>query len=203
MECHAGPECAFPLITEGLRSRHGGVRAAWFVGLIIATFLVVLLAGMVSAFPTDYAWKQDDSASALRRLSAGEWRALRRATLRDMFVFVPIYLLWGLTVAGLVRAARSTDQVTPHPWWVRIAKAPRTLVCAVLGLALADLAETVLFRRSLTRLTNTMGAGSVDSLTRATQTFTGLKFVALVTALCLLAYQVLTRRGIAAPAADG
>jgi hypothetical protein len=183
-------------VIRGLRSRDRRIRAAWLAGLVLATFVLVGLAAVVSDFPPGYGGKQGDSASELARRSS-EWSALRRGTARDLFPFIPSYLLWGLAMAGMVRAARSTERETSYPAWVRLAKAPRTLVCAILGFTLADVVETVLFRISLTRLIDTDGAASIESLTRVTQVFFVLKFIALAIALALLAFQVLTSRGIA------
>ncbi len=111
---------------------------AWLAALLLATGAVVLIAGNFSDLPPGYAGKQFESASKLVQRQ-GEWRALRAAAVRDLSIFVPIYLVWGLAAAGMVGAAAPAD-ASGHvrPWWSRLARSRRTAlvgsaVVAVLG----------------------------------------------------------------------
>jgi hypothetical protein len=170
------------------------VRIVWLVALLGVTVgVVVLFAGRVSDLPPGYAWKQFESASKLVQ-RGDEWRALQRGAVRDLFVFVPIYLVWGLAAAAMVGAAAPTDAgVNARPWWSRVARSRWTLAGAVVFMALADAIETALFHTSLTRLIETEGAGSIDSLVAVTQVFSRLKGLGFVAAVALLFFQVLTR----------
>ena len=156
------------------------------------------LAGRLSDLPDGYGGKQDDSASELASLSKDqpeeqlkEWSTLRAATARDIFIYVPIYLVWGLALAAIVAAAKSKEESSAGQWWVRIVKAPRTIAIAVIVTAVTDLIETALFRTSLTRLVDGGGAASIELLTRVTAPLTRLKYVAGAAAFVLLVIQVL------------
>ena len=175
------------MISATLGSRRLMVRFAALVALLLATAIVLWVGGKLSGLPAGYGNTQNDSASQLLQRSAGEWSTLRRGSAKDLLIFIPIYVLWGLGVTALIRATpRRTWQ-----GWARVVLSPVTLAGAVIALAVADVTETVLFRASLTRLIDTNGGAEIDGLTDATQAFFWLKFAAAPTALGLLAVQVL------------
>ena len=155
------------------------------------------LAGRLSDLPDGYGGKQDDSVRVASlsedqpEKQLKEWSTLRAATARDIFVYVPIYLVWGLALAAIVAAAKSKKESSAGQWWVRIVKAPRTIAIAVIVTAVTDLIETALFRTSLTRLVDGGGAASIELLTRVTAPLTRLKYVAGAAAFVLLVIQVL------------
>ncbi len=179
------------MMTKVLRSPHWWVRLMGLIGLLLATALVMDFAGRVSHLSYGYGKTQDDSASQLALLTQERLIELRAATIRDIFRYVPFYLVSGLALAGMVAATRSADEADARHWWGRLAKAPRTIAIAVVAAAVADVIETVLFRTSLTRLIDGGGEDSVELLTRITAPFTRFKFAALGAGLVLLCYQVL------------
>lgn len=181
------------MMSRFLQSPHWWERLGWLVGVTVATVLVMGLGGNLSNLPDGYLGVQDDSASALAALPEAEWGTLRAAAARDVFIFVPTYLAWGLFVAWMIAAAKSSDAANPRHSGGRLARAPRTLAITVVVTAVADWIETGLFYMSLTRLDDGRGEDSIELLTRVTPPFTGLKFVAGGAALVLLVFQVLTR----------
>ena len=91
----------------------------------------------------------------------------------------------------MVGAAGLANGATDGRWWVRLARSPRAIAGAFVVVAFADVIETLLFRTSLTRLIETDGAARINTLTRTTLVFTWLKVLGILTALGLLAVQVL------------
>ena len=186
------------MISRPLRSRRLGVRIAWLVGVLGASVLVLWLNDKLSNLPPGYGNKQYKSASELLKLR-DEWTALRRGTTRDLAIYIPIYIGWGLAVAGMVGAAGLTKGGSARRGWARLVRSPRAIAGAYLVAGLTDVIETLLFRTSLSRLIDTDGAARIDTLTRTTLVFTVLKFLALVAGFVLVVFQVVkgpeSRRG--------
>ncbi len=140
-------------------------------GALLVVLLVVLAGlGLVIGFPDGYASAQ---SSAARDLAArDDWRDLRRGATLDIVVFVPAYVAGAVVVARLVTAARKQLVVAIAP----------------LGLgAIADLVETLLFRRSLSRLIGGATADDIEALANATRVATVFKYGGiLVSAVALV-----------------
>lgn|GEM_PF-5282001 len=175
-------------IRRGFRSRRFGVRAAWLGGTLAVGVGVVVLAGVLSHLPNGYDKAQSKNADWLNR--HGHLPTLKAATLRDIFVFVPIYLLFGLAVIHLARPARP-GRGPGGRWWRRFSVPQWALLGALVGGGVADWAETGLFRMSLTRLIASSGTRDVTTLTTVTARFTFLKWTLLGLSLVLLSVNVL------------
>ena len=159
------------------------IDAAWkrlgltLVGIVVVLVFVTLvgwLAGMGGEF---------DSAqysSAERLAQRDDWSTLRRDATLDMAVFVPAYLFAGVALA----------------WIVLAASAPRNLVMSLLVFtALADLVETFLFRRSLTKLIDGSDADGIATATTLTHVASWLKYGALGAATLILIVAATRRDG--------
>lgn len=165
------------------------VRALCLAGALIVAAIVVSIAGRTIAMPTGYGVAQSYPASRLVLRSA-EWRTYRRGTVKDIALYIPMYELVGLTVIALVSPAR----VEPSGSWQRLIPPPRTTYVTMVGMGIADLAETLLFRASLTRLIGGATAADITTLTRTTQVMTTLKWASLAVTLGLLVGNVVVRQ---------
>lgn len=162
----------------GFRSRRWPVRAACLVGLLAVSGVVLRLAARIVGLPPGYNNAQTASARSLAAMD--HWPALRRGTAKDILLFVPIYVIYGLAVMGVVSPDR------------RRLRMSSLLVTTMLGVGIADLAETLLFRRSLTRLIGGASASRIEGLTRATRAMTGLKLAFALATVVALAVRVLS-----------
>ncbi len=185
-----------PVPPPGFRSPSWVVRAACLTGLVAASGAVLTVAADAVGLPKGYNKAQTAGAAALA--APQDWAVLRRGTARDIGLYVPLYLAYGLAVMGIVSPAPRRPEAAPH-WWSRLPRTSPALTAAMVGIALADVGETVLFRASLTRLLAGGGEPQIRSLVRAREGGTAAKlgFAALV--LLMLAVRVLRRP----PAQDG
>lgn len=162
----------------GFRSGSRPVRAACLVGLLAGSAVVLYLAAKVVGLPPGY--NKGQTAGAVALAARKDWPALRRGTARDAFLYVPIYVIYGLVVMGVV----SPNRRRPGP--------SRLLVSTMVGVGIADVAETLLFRSSLTRLIGGASASEIDGLTRARTVMTDLKLALALATVVALAVRVLS-----------
>lgn len=144
------------------------------LGVLALLLLVLLVLGAWAlgiGLGDGYGGAQSWRAARLAELADDRLRTLRRLALRDLALYIPAYLVVGAVVAVLV---------------VRAARRQAIVLALLVAGALADLVETLLFRRSLTRLLAGAAPELVDRTTKITAVFTGVKWVALVAALALV-----------------
>jgi hypothetical protein len=137
------------------------------LALLALTLLVLGSAALAVGLGDGYGNAQAWRAAKLAEQAPERLRTFRRQALRDIVLYVPIYLAAGVGYAALVVKGRRRRQIVLS-------------LLAVGGVA--DLIETVLFRRTLTRLLDGASIGAVDRGTQITALFTGLKFAGLLAA---------------------
>lgn len=154
-----------------MRSRIGPAVFTVLGGALILTGVSRIL-----GFPSGYASAQSSTAGELAARS--DWSALRRATSRDLFVFIPAYLLVGVGAT----------------WWLIRERLHRQVIAGLLALgAVADVVETALFRGSLSELIDGATASEIVTSTSITRVASTIKLLALGLAVVWL-MAVATRR---------
>lgn len=149
---------------------------ALLVLLAASAGVLGVLAGLAD-FPPDFNDAQSASANELLR-HPDRWSAWSDTATRDLVLFIPGYVLWG--VAAIAWAT-----------W------PRRLTYGSCGFMLAagavDVVETVLFRRTLDRLMQGATESQVSTLTSVTGVATTVKWTCAGLAIGLLIVGVLRR----------
>ena len=149
-------------------------RLAALLLLLAATVAVLRLLARLIDFPPDFNGAQSESAEELAR-HPERWSTWRDTATRDLVAFIPAYVTVG--VSAIAWAGR---------------RPLSTLSCGImLGAGAADVAETLLFRRTLGRLINDATAGQVSTLTSVTAVATRVKLICAGTAVALLVAGVL------------
>jgi hypothetical protein len=174
----------------GFRSRSRLVRALCLAAALVVVGVVVTIAGNAIGLPNGYGSAQSNSATSLARRSA-EWAAFRRGTRDDIALYIPLYLIVGLSTIAVVSPRPAGVPTTSQRR--RLIAPPGVIWLAMFGMGVADLAETLLFRASLGRLIGGATAADIDTLARTTRVLTGLKFVSLAVSLLLLVWHVVIR----------
>ncbi len=176
--------------TPGFGSRHPAVRVVTFLALIVATVWLLTQLATLVGLPDGYDASQRATARSLATREMPEVRSLQRGAVRDMGLYVPAYLLYGLIVVLLISPRRSGDG--SGPWW-RFGWLT-TLTKVTLGLlvatAAADMVETVLFHRSLGRLLDGAGASGIGTLATVTRAMYATKVAFAAATLIVLAVNV-------------
>ncbi len=139
--------------------------------LALVTVLVAALGWFARAIGLPAGYARAQSLGAYELIERNDWAELRRGATRDIALFIPAYVVLAAAVTGLAVASTA---------------ARLSIGGAVAGGAVADLVETLLFRRSLTRLLAGGDLEDIERLTQVTQVATMLKFAGLLTALALL-----------------
>lgn len=134
-------------------------RLAATCALVLVLVVALTAVGRAIGMPDGYGAAQSLRAPDLALRD--DWNDLRRGATLDIFVIVPAYVVGGIGLAWLVAAAT----------------VKRVVLLAPLGIgAIADLVETLLFRRSLSRLIGGATAGDIETLANATRIATVFKF---------------------------
>lgn len=158
-------------------------QAGVFLGLFITTLVFLLLLARLIGLTGGYGAAQSETAGKLVARTVAQWQAFRKMGGRDMVLYVPAYLSYGIAV---VRYLRSDGLVWPR----------RLAILAIVTLVAggtADLAETYYFRRSLSLLIKVGTSADIEALTTLTRFFTLLKVIALVLSIVLLGATLMAR----------
>jgi lysophospholipase L1-like esterase len=148
------------------------VHRLYWLGLTLVVSAVVLaLAGWLIGLPNGYNGAQEDSAAKLAALAPSQLRALRHGATLDLALFIPIYVVYGLGVILLLTPPRPSTEPR-RPW-----HAPWVIMLALGAVALADVAETVRFRMTLTRLLAGTPAAQITTTPWLTKVKVGLTVV--------------------------
>ena len=155
-------------------------RVASLAVLLVVAVLALGLFGRLSGFPSGYNDAQSTVACSLPK-DVDALRDLRHGAMRDLLVFIPLYVVLAFGVVV-----------------VTTRKKPRQLVfsdalagVAVLMLGLADLIETLRFRHALSRLLANAACESLKSYTEVTAKFTCIKLALFGVVLILVVTRVL------------
>ncbi|HSB87577.1 MAG TPA: hypothetical protein VLD86_14805 [Ilumatobacteraceae bacterium] len=152
------------------------VRCVAVIGVVLITLAWTGFLDAIADLPTGYGAAQSRDQTWLKA-HAADWSQFRVGTSHDVLRYVPGYLIFGLLLIGavvFVRRRVAAGLIAPRdrlPTLVAIS----TLVIG----AAADVVETLLFRRSLTRLIETSGAADVSTLTSITSAMTVIKWAGL------------------------
>lgn len=151
------------------------VRCVAAVGAVLLTLAWTGILALIADIPTGYGAAQSRDEPWLAAHPA-DWSRFRVGTSRDLFRYIPGYFVFGFLLICATVIARRPDG---HRWAGRRDRLPVLIAAAALLIgALADVVETVLFRRSLTRLLGAPAA-DVSTLTSITAAMTVVKWVGL------------------------
>ena len=169
-------EARLPRWTANVASSKLWVRGLAVLGVVLLTLAWTGVLALLSDIPPGYGAAQSRDQPWLKA-HAPLWSLLRQGTTRDLLRFIPGYLVFGaLLIYGVALARRGGEPGLSS----RTDRGPVLIALALFGIgAVADVAETLLFRHSLTRLIDTSGGAEVATLTSITWVMTAVKWTAL------------------------
>ncbi|MGI8807185.1 MAG: hypothetical protein ACR2KK_04990 [Acidimicrobiales bacterium] len=138
-------------------------RLVAVLALVALSAVVLLVVAWMIGFPKGFNEAQSASGRWLET-RPDQWRVWRRTATRDLLLFVPAYV--GLGTAAICWATARR----PFATW------PSRLL--VLG-GIADIVETLLFRRTLDRLIDGATGAELSTVTGVTSFVSGLKLMFL------------------------
>jgi hypothetical protein len=152
------------------------VRGLAVTGVVLLTLAWTGILAWLSDLPQGYGAAQSRNEKWLKD-HAPLWSQFRHGTANDLLRYVPGYLVFGIVLIGAVALARRSGE---PGLCSRHDRGPVLIALALLVIgAAADVAETLLFRHSLTRLIATSGGADVATLTSITWVMTAVKWTAL------------------------
>ena len=164
------------------------VRCIALLGVVLVTLAWTGILAAIADIPMGYGAAQSRDETWLKA-HADQWSRFRVGTSHDLLRYIPGYLAFGLVLIGavvIVRRRVASGFTTRHD------RLPAVIAVGALIIgAIADVVETVLFRRSLTQLLDTSGAVDVTTLTSVTRVMTVLKWAGLAASYLALAVLVL------------
>jgi hypothetical protein len=174
-------------LTTVVRSPRLWIRAVAAAAIVVIIQLWLVVVGLFADIPPAYGAAQSRDAKWLAQ-HADRWAEFKTGTAHDLTRYIPGYAVFAFCLFAVVAAARRGD----GPHWSRLDGIASTSTAALLATGtVADVAETVLFRRSLSRLLGTSGTADVSTLTSITAVFTVIKWTGLIAGMAGIAAMVL------------
>jgi hypothetical protein len=167
------------------------VRCVAAVGVVLLSLAWTGLLAAIADIPSGYGAAQSRDQIWLEEHST-DWSIFKLGTSRDLSRYIPGYLIFGVLLIVVIVAARRPEAAIA----ARGDRVPALIALGTLLVgAVADVVETLLFRRSLTRLLATGGSTDISNLTSLTATMTVIKWVGLAASyVTLIVLIVLPRR---------
>lgn len=160
------------------------VRCMALLGVVLITLAWTGILAAIADIPVGYGAAQSRDATWLQA-HADQWSRFRVGTSRDLLRYIPGYLAFGLVLIGVVAIVRRQGASGLTAERDRL---PALIAVGALVIgAIADVVETVLFRRSLTKLLDASGAVDVTTLTSVTRVMTVVKWAGLAASYIALA----------------
>ena len=179
-----------PRWTMNVASSKAWVRGVAASGVVLLTLAWTGILLWLSDLPSGYGAAQSRNQKWLKDHTA-LWSLLRQGTTRDLLRYVPGYVVFGVLLIGGIAVARRGEETG---FSSRRDRSPVVIALALLVVgALADVAETLLFRQSLTRLIDTSGRADVATLTSITWVMTAVKWTALSAFFVAVVVLILSR----------
>ena len=164
------------------------VRCIALLGVVLITLAWTGILAVIADIPAGYGAAQSRDGTWLKA-HADQWSRFRVGTSRDLLRYIPGYLAFGLVLIGAVVTVRRRGA---SGLIVRHDRLPAVIAVGALVVgALADVVETWLFRRTLTRLLDSSGAVDVATLTSVTRVMTVVKWAGLAASYLAIALLVL------------
>jgi hypothetical protein len=158
------------------------------LGVVLITLAWTGILAAIADIPVGYGAAQSRDETWLKA-HADRWSRFRVGTSHDLLRYIPGYLAFGLVLIGVVTIVRRQGASGLTAGRDRL---PAVIAVGALIIgAIADVVETVLFRRSLTRLLDTSGAVNVTTLTSITRVMTVVKWAGLAASYLALTVMVL------------
>jgi hypothetical protein len=174
--------------TIGAALSKAWVRCIALIGVVLITLAWTGILAAIADIPVGYGAAQSRDETWLKA-HADQWSRFRVGTSRDLLRYIPGYLAFGLVLIGavvIVRRQGASGLTARHD------RVPAVIAVGALVIgAIADVVETLLFRRSLTQLLDTSGAVDVATLTSVTRVMTVVKWAGLAASYLALAVLVL------------
>ncbi|MEO5900820.1 MAG: SGNH/GDSL hydrolase family protein [Ilumatobacteraceae bacterium] len=182
------------------RSTAGAARIVGLALVISSTLVVTLGASRLVGLPSGYGAAQSSSATDLAGRSTRALTRLTNGTLRDLCLYIPLYLVFVLGLVVVVSPATATA-VRARTWrlwrrgairgWLHLTWVTSISVASITAAAVFDVAETLLFRHSLTEVSGGASAAAISTTVDLTTVMTIAKWAAVVVCAVSLIVNVL------------
>ena len=177
-----------PRWTVNVASPKAWVRCIALLGVVLITLAWTGILAAIADIPKGYGAAQSRDETWLTA-HADQWSRFRLGTSHDLLRYIPGYLVFGLILIGALAIVRRQGA---SGLTARRDRLPAVIAVGALVIgAIADVVETVLFRRSLTQLLDTSGAVDVTTLTSVTRVMTVIKWTGLAASYLALSVLVL------------
>lgn len=162
-------------------------RGVTLFGVIVGAIIVLRGAAWLIDLSHGYGPAQNDSAADLKARAPELWNRFYEMAWRDIVVYVPLYIAFGIVVILATRSSRPDGRhfILKRSWLLAM--------LALLTAGAADFVETLLFQGSLRRLRQAGEDANIDGIASATGAFTTAKGIAGIAALVFVVVMILWR----------